>query len=436
MNLNSLSLEKLKKETRWPEEGIVGLFDLEVFAWVFAYYGLLVALQLLLPGTEVNGIKLATGGRHHYKFNTLTSSLIILSGLGIGTLLQGADFPVWPFIWDKLPQIFTTNLVISYAIASWVYVRSFSVPADGPNPSHRELAPGGHSGNMLYDFFIGRELNPRVDIPTSLPLIGGQTIDIKVFFELRPGMLGYIILDLAFIVHQYSIYGYISDSIVLIALFQSLYVLDAMYMEPAILTTIDIIMDGFGFMLAFGDVCWLPFVYSLQARYLAVYPVHLGLYGLALVLSVQALGYYIFRASNNEKNRFRTDPSDPKVSHLKYIETKSGSRLLISGWWGRARHINYFGDMIMSLSYSLPTGLAGYIITAFTNPETGVTTKVAEPGPAKGFGTIFTYFYIVYFAILLIHREARDEEKCRKKYGKDWDRYTSIVKSKIIPGIY
>lgn len=34
----------------------------------------------------------------------------------------------------------------------------------------------------------------------------------------------------------------------------------------------DIVHDGFGFMLAFGDLAWVPFVYSLQAAFLVVHP--------------------------------------------------------------------------------------------------------------------------------------------------------------------
>ena len=34
----------------------------------------------------------------------------------------------------------------------------------------------------------------------------------------------------------------------------------------AILTTMDITTDGFGYMLAFGDLTWVPFTYSLQAQ--------------------------------------------------------------------------------------------------------------------------------------------------------------------------
>lgn len=432
-----MTLAKLKAQTPWPKEGLVGLFDAGVTGWVLGYYLLSLALQLLLPGQEATGTVLGTGGRHHYKFNAFNSAVLVLAGLAAGTAAQGADFVVWTFIWDNLPQIVTANLLISSLQAIYVYLASFSVPHPGqPNPGHRELANGGHTGNMLYDFFIGRELNPRVTVPRWIPVAGGQVIDIKSFNEMRPGLLGWVVLDLTFIAHQYKAHGFVSDSIILITLFQSLYVLDALYMEPSILTTMDLTTDGFGFMLAFGDVVWVPFIYSLQTRYLAVYPLVLGVGGIAGVLAIQALGYYIFRATNNEKNRFRTNPNDPRVAHLETMTTESGSKLLVSGWWGRARHINYFGDWIMSFSYSLPTGVAGYIIHSYQNPVTGSVTREVKQGDARGWGMIFTYFYILYFGVLLVHREMRDEEKCQKKYGKDWERYCKRVRWRIIPGIY
>ena len=437
LNPRSITLAKLKAEAGWPESGFLGLIDLKIIGWVCAYYGLSLALQQLLPGEEVRGTVLGTGGRHTYKFNSFLSALIILGGLAVGTAIQGVTFPVWTFIWDNLNKIITASLLIATAQAIYVYAASFSVPHPGqPNPENRELAKGGHSGNILYDFFIGRELNPRIAIPSSIPLIGGQIIDIKCFNELRPGMLGWVILDLTFMAHQYQEHGFVSDSMLLTTAFQALYVMDALYMESSITTQIDITTDGFGFMLAFGDLVWVPFIYSLQCRYLAVYPVQLGLSGIAGVLLFQAVGFYIFRSANNEKNRFRQNPKDPRISHLRYISTKSGSKLLTSGWWGMARHINYLGDWIMSFSYCMPTGIAGYIINAYTNPVTGNVTREVVQGEAKGWGMLFTYFYIVYFAVLLVHRELRDEEKCRRKYGKDWERYTTLVKSRIIPGIY
>jgi delta14-sterol reductase len=76
-------------------------------------------------------------------------------------------------------------------------------------------------------------------------------------------------------------------------------------MQPAIFTTMDITTDGFGFMLAVGDLTWVPFVYSLQARYLVFKQIELGPVGTAGVLGLNLLGYYIFRDANGEKNDFR-----------------------------------------------------------------------------------------------------------------------------------
>lgn len=67
----------------------------------------------------------------------------------------------------------------------------------------------------------------------------------------------------------------------------------------------DIISDGFGFMLAIGDLAWVPFVYSLQARYLVFHQTELGYLGTASIIGLNMLGYSIFRAANGEKNDFR-----------------------------------------------------------------------------------------------------------------------------------
>ena len=336
---------------------------------------------------------------------------------------------MWPFIWNNYLQIITANLFVAFTSACFVYVRSFSVTPDGKD--NRVLAAGGHSGNLIYDWFIGRELNPRVDIP----IFG--TLDIKVFYEMRPGLLAWIILDLAYAVKQYKTYGTLSDSMIMTCAFQTLYMMDGLYMEPAILTTMDVTTDGFGFMLAFGDLVWVPIIYSLQARYLSVYPVNLGLTGILAILAVQGVGYYIFRSANNEKNRFRNNPEDPRVAHLESISTASGSKLLVTGWWGTARHINYCGDWIMGWSYCMPTGIAGYLIQkdSILKGDDGSFTRITQ-GEARGWGMLVTYFYLVYFAVLLIHRERRDEVKCERKYGKDWAEYKKRVPYRIIPYVY
>ena len=73
-------------------------------------------------------------------------------------------------------------------------------------------------------------------------------------------------------------------------------------------------------MLAVGDLLWVPFVYSLQARYLVFQSKDLGHAWSAVILAVNFLGYYIFRTSNNEKNEFRNG-RNPKSACLKLTST-------------------------------------------------------------------------------------------------------------------
>lgn len=429
----TLDLNQLKREVGWPDNGIPGLFSLQVTGWTLAYYLFNAILYRILPATVAEGTQLSNGRALKYRMNSFNSIIVTLVLCGAATYQQGANFPVWTFITDNYVQLLTANTLISYVLATYVYIRSFEVKHIA-HPT-RQLADGGVTGNMMYDWFIGRELNPRV----TIPLLG--EIDIKEFMELRPGMLGWILFNCAFVAKQYRTYGFVTDSIVFITIVQALYVLDCAYMEPAILTTMDITTDGFGCMLAFGDLVWVPFAYSLQTRYLSVYPSSLGPYWLSGTTLLLITAYSIFRLANSQKNAFRKNPEDPKLAHLTYLKTRTGSRLITSGWWGIARHINYFADWMQSWPYSLPTGMAGYLIQTAGSNVDGVAFKMLDgreviQGAARGWGMIFTYFYVVYFAILLIHRDGRDDEKCSRKYGEDWEKYKKIVRWKIVPYVY
>ncbi|RCI07221.1 hypothetical protein CU098_013953 [Rhizopus stolonifer] len=335
--------------------------------WYLGFVLQLVVYSIAMPGEEVEGVPLRDGSRLKYKINAMATlqSLVMIAVMA----LRGQGWAL--FLWTRahFADIALVSVVFSFLVSIAVYVSSFY--------GHKMLALGGNTGNPIYDFMIGRELNPRV----------GQ-FDIKFFTELRPGRITY--------------------SMILVNVFQGWYVIDALINESSILTTMDITTDGFGFMLAFGNLCWVPMMYSLQARYLCDYPVDLSWPHLSAIVALQCVGYYIFRSANTQKDAFRKNPQDPKLAGLSYLETEAGTRLITSGWWGQARHINYLGDWLMSVAWCLPCG----------------------------FGSIIPYFYCIYFAVLLIHRERRDEQKCRQKYGKDWERYCSIVKYRIVPGIY
>lgn len=49
----------------------------------------------------------------------------------------------------------------------------------------------------------------------------------------------------------------------------------------------DLMHDGFGFMLAFGDLVWVPFTYSLQAYYLVGHPSPLSPPGLVAIIALK-----------------------------------------------------------------------------------------------------------------------------------------------------
>ncbi|KAH6972878.1 ergosterol biosynthesis ERG4/ERG24 [Ilyonectria sp. MPI-CAGE-AT-0026] len=431
----TLTWDKLKSEIPWPEDGLWGFASWKATGWLSAYYLLSLILYRVLPAHEVYGTKLRESGRPlKYRFNAFYATAVQFAGCAVGTYLYGAEFAVWTFITENYLQLLMANIILAYAISIYVYIGSFSVKQG--NPELRELARGGHTGNLIYDFFIGRELNPRI----TIPLIG--EIDIKAWLEMRPGLTGWALLDCAFIAKQYRTYGYVSDSIIIVGLVQSYYVLEGQYAEAGLLGMMDITTDGMGFMLSFGDIVWVPFLYSTQCRYLSTYPVHLGWPAVAAIGAVFSTGVYIFRATNSQKNMFRTNPTHPAVANMPYIQTKRGTRLLTGGWWGRARHINYFGDWVQSLPFCLPTGIAGYLIvpagTALTS--VGITKmldgrEVVQEG-AAGWGMLFTYFYSAWFGFLLIHRERRDDAACSEKYGEDWEKYKKTVRWRIIPKIY
>ena len=354
---------------------------------IFITWFLLHVVIYMLPiGHVVPGTYLRDGTRLKYKINGLHAFIISHILFIIVYVLYKA--PV-RFVYDNYIAMAIASIFFSFVIAFCMYTHSFV--------GKHLLALGGNSGNPVYDFFIGRELNPR-----------NGSFDWKAFCELRPGLIGWVMINYCMLVTQYEKHGVVSISMILVCIFQCWYVLDALWFEEAILTTMDIVHDGFGFMLVFGDLSWVPFTYSLQSRFLVDNPTELSLWFICIIISLKVFGYAIFRLSNSQKDKFRKDPSHPSVRHLKTLKTYKGSKLIVSGWWGMCRHPNYLGDLIMALSWSLPCG--------FTN--------------------LVPYFYVIYFSILLIHRQLRDEEQCRNKYGKDWDQFCKIVKWRLIPGLY
>jgi hypothetical protein len=295
------------------------LWDWTAAAVVFGWTALHFALYVLLPGPRVEGVVLRDGSRLKYPINGHLALWVSLTACLHGLPQLGLSLS---WLYDHYIQLAIASCALSTLISVYCYAVSF---AEGCM-----LADGGNSRNPVYDFFIGRPLNPRI----------GQ-LDLKACCELRPGLIGWAVLNLGMACKQWELTGAVSPSMLLVNACQLVYVWDALYNEQArlvfirisnsaiafldavlkpdttwalpstlvpwrpvcldklphlyplevslprstpvlcfpcspplrslslaqsILTTMDITTDGFGFMLAFGDLAWVPFTYSLQVR--------------------------------------------------------------------------------------------------------------------------------------------------------------------------
>lgn len=395
----NLDLSKVAQQlpSSWAEVAAI-CFDKQCWLAYLVWFFVLAVFDVYSPGRDVPGVELRDGTKLMYRINGRFMSSVLVAILAARAFASDNYYlPELQFLYDNQLKLTMVTIIFSFLMSFFVYAISF-IPLRQPNgakTNERILSINGNSGSVIYDWYIGRELNPRIG-----------AWDIKLFCELRPGMLLLFLINLACLHHQYHSQGAVTDSMVLVNLLQAFYIFEGVLNEEGCLTMMDIATDGFGFMLAFGDLAWLPWSYSLQARYLALAQNHyeLGWTKCGLIVGVSALGYYIFHSANQQKSDFKQG----KLDHLKSIETPTGSKLLADGWWSKSQHINYFGDWLIGWSWCLPTGTM----------------------------TLLTYFYVIYFGVLLVHRQTRDEAKCRSKYGKAWEAYEKQVPYKIVPYIY
>jgi len=353
-------------------------------ALYLGWFGLQVILMKLAPGSWVQGVPTPSGGRLTYKLNGLAALGI---SVGVAVLLVGSGVVPATVVYDELgPLVTTTNLLV-LVLSTYIFALG-----------RAQATMAEKTRGWLEAFVVGAALNPR-----------NGTFDWKFFCESRPGMILWLLINGSFAAAQYAEFGAVSNAMGLVCLFQALYVIDYFIHEGAILSTWDIRHEPFGFMLCWGSLVWVPFMFSVQALYLVMHPVVLPVWALCGLIALNMAGYYIFRTANLQKHRFRSNALRPIWGRRpEFIQTARGSKLLVSGWWGIARHANYLGDLMMGLAWCLTCGGA----------------------------RVLTFFYFTYFVILLVHRERRDNDHCAAKYGDDWARYVSRVRWRILPGVY
>jgi 7-dehydrocholesterol reductase len=354
-------------------------------------------LAVYLPGPTGYGQLTPAGHVLEYKVNGF--NVWILTHV----LFIGGSFYLHLFeptiIYDNWGPLLVFANIYGYCLTLFSYIKAYTFPTHAKDRKF--------SGNFMYDLFMGIEFNPRIG-----------TLDFKLFHNGRPGIVAWTLINISFAAAQYRNYGYVTHSMIIVNVLHAVYVVDFFYNEDWYLRTIDIAHDHFGFMLAWGDSVWLPWTYTLQGFYLVTHPVELSPVAAGAIWGLGALGYFIFRSVNHQKDYFRTADGKCNIwgKPAEYVDAKfttsdgkvRSSKLLTSGWWGLSRHFNYVGDLCISLAYCLPCG--------FTH--------------------ILPYFYIIYMTLLLVTRARRDDARLTAKYGAYWEEYKKRVPWKICPYIY
>jgi len=291
-------------------------------------------------------------------------------------------------VYDNFWPLLTVSNIFAVVVSVALYVRGmFFLSTKQQQQEHR-------TGSLLMDFFLGVELNPRV--------LG---LDLK-YFAYRPLIMGWAMLILSIAHAQYALHGQLSIPMALYVLFTWWYTIDYLWLEQKICTTWDVISENFGFQLVWGDYTFYPFFYSIQAHFL-IEPYALNPAATLAIVAVFAVGYAIFRGANNQKDLFKRVGSKAKIWGKPVRTTKDG-RLLMSGWWGIARHINYLGDILIATGWTLPCG----------------------------FSNLVPWTHMCFFAPFLAHREHRDEQKMRAKYGPTYVEYCKAVPYRMVPFVY
>ncbi|PWY91284.1 hypothetical protein BO70DRAFT_368413 [Aspergillus heteromorphus CBS 117.55] len=365
--------------------------------WVFfVFEGI---CYLCLPGITVMGRPLPhLGGKQLPYYCSAVWSFY--TTIALASLLHFTGvFKLYTII-DEFGPLMSVAILSGFIVS---FVAYFSTLARGAE--HRM------TGHHIYDFFMGAELNPR--------MFG--VLDFKMFFEVRLPWYILLFVTLGAAARQYEVYGYVSGEVGFLLLAHFLYANACSKGEECIVSTWDMYYEKWGFMLIFWNLAGVPLSYCHCTIYLANHDpatYHWNRYFLTFLYVAYLFVYWVWDTTNSQKNRYRqqergtmvfrkTFPQLPwqTVKNPKTITAEDGSKILVDGWYGKARKIHYTCDLYFALNWGL--------ITGFNSP--------------------FPWFYPLFFACMITHRAMRDIERCRNKYGEAWREYERQVPYLFIP---
>ncbi|MCH9687113.1 MAG: hypothetical protein K0V04_37100 [Deltaproteobacteria bacterium] len=366
------------------EPSPVTLPHLAVAAAVYlAFFGGLLFASMVLPGRVVPGFPNPEGNRKHYRINGMALWVGTHIAIVAGALLLNLSLS------HLVKHFWSYFIVVNVFSAVWMVVLYVGGRRRQPAKDRRHGVIGA-----VQDLWYGVELNPT--------WLG---VDLKVF-AYQPSLIGLSILNVSFAWAQWEQTGTLSPQMVAYQAFWWLYMTTHYHYETGVLSMWDVIAEKFGFMLMWGDLVLVPFFYSIggwwlldDARPPMQWPALAGLAALHL------LGLWIFRGANAQKDRFKRDRT---VRIWGQPAQALGGRLLVSGWWGVGRKINYTGEIMVYFSFALCTG----------------------------FRSVVPFLLPLWLCVLLPHRAWRDEKRCSAKYGELWQQYCRRARFRMLPFLY
>lgn len=340
------------------------------------FVGVLLLGSRWVPGRKAVGRPDRDGVTRAYKLNGLALFLIVMLAAVLGDVFDLISLSV---LHTHFAELFIVANIFAWALSGVLYWQGSRGQGESPG--------------LWRGVFFGRQLNPT-----------WFGVDLKLF-SYRPSLIALALFNVSFAVVQYDTHGAFTLQMILYQAFTLLYVLNYFQFEYGMIYTWDIVSERFGWMLAWGDYVLVPFFYCLAGWWLVdttdSFP---ALAGAALCL-LFVTGFCLFRGANEQKHRFK---QNAETSIWGRPAESLDGRLLVSGFWGVGRHLNYSGEICVYFAFALTTAFSSWI--PFALP--------------------------VWLTALLWHRSRRDDRRCRTKYGDLWERYTQRVPYALIPRVY
>jgi hypothetical protein len=263
------------------------------------------------------------------------------------------------------------------------------------------VAPPADSRGLLSDLYLGRLPNPQ--------FFGGR-VDAKMYLYL----VGAILLELnllSFAAHHLARHpADPSPGVLLYLALFSFFLGEYLFFEEVHLYTYDFVAERVGFKLGWGCLVFYPFFYGIGLWTVAERDnPHPGAAVLALSAALFFSGWVLSRGANLQKFHFKTRPDRPFLGLLPVALVDGDRRVLVSGFWGLSRHVNYLGEILMAGGLTLSLGFPLLLLP---------------------------WLYPLYYVALLLPRQLDDDRRCAAKYGPLWAEYQRRVPYRIVPRLW